>query len=448
MRRYVARLTAATPLLRTTIGYGALELASRVAQATAIFLLAYEFRKDEFGTFYGYLAIYQLVTVLGTGGLLESLMGRIGATDRVALRSIAVAHSRYYVWRSLWIIGGAIPVYVVASLIYRDISLVTYFFAVVGGLTYGMVILVATYLTYSGWNRQSMYLRSAHLLASYALAAGAALYFRQILDFFAGICAAGIVAILALYILHARAPAVPVADLAILKKQSGGYGWFLVPALLNWFFWYGLVLFVSSVFGTVHAAEFAFANNIASVLLMVNTAVSQAWVSRYLTAFASSPALTEMQTSRVFRIQAVLMTVAAVGLVVAYEILIAWHFPLVMKYSRLGYQISILLFSISISSVYFSVINSFAVNGRGAQLAMISLVAYGFSVAILIGLSFGVGVIGVYFGLALLIVSRGFTLTWYARRFLGAGFMDRRLILLNAGLFVVCAWYFLHLGRQ
>jgi hypothetical protein len=134
--------------------------------------------------------------------------------------------------------------------------------------------------------------------------------------------------------------------------------------------------------------------------------------------------------------------------VVAYEILLAWHFPLVMKYSHLGYEISILLFSISISSVYFSVINSFAVNGRGAQLAMISMVAYGFSVAILVALSFGVGVIGVYFGLALLIISRGFALTWYARKFLGAGFMDRRLILLNAGIFLVCACYFLHIAGR
>jgi O-antigen/teichoic acid export membrane protein len=94
---------AARALITTTVAYGALEAGSRVLQAMAVFLLAYWFQKSEFGEFYTYLAVYQLVTVFGTGGLMESLMHRVTRSLEAGVSGVSPIglYVRAYLGRAL-----------------------------------------------------------------------------------------------------------------------------------------------------------------------------------------------------------------------------------------------------------------------------------------------------------------------------------------------------------
>jgi hypothetical protein len=82
------------------------------------------------------------------------------------------------------------------------------------------------------------------------------------------------------------------------------------------------------------------------------------------------------------------------------------------------------------------------VNGQGKLLARISIGAYLASIPVLVGAAYGVGMMGVYVGLAVLVMSRGFATAYFAMRRLGAGFFDWRLVLANAAVFSSIAWYY------
>jgi O-antigen/teichoic acid export membrane protein len=226
------------------------------------------------------------------------------------------------------------------------------------------------------------------------------------------------------------------------RVGADGSAWFLVPAILNWFFWYGLVVCVSATFGQEQAADLAFANNVAQGLQIINLAVTQAWMGRYLQHLASSRSAADTRTVLVFRIQSAVMLLAATGAVIAYELLKGLGLPLLIKYGAIGLPLAILLFAISASSNYFSAINAFAVTGQGPLLARISIGAYVVSILVLVGAAAGLGMLGVYIGLAVLLMSRGFATAYFAMRRLGAGFFDWRLVFANAVVFSAVVWYY------
>jgi O-antigen/teichoic acid export membrane protein len=434
---------AARAFLTTTVAYGVLEAGSRLLQALAIFLLAYWFSKPRFSDFYTYLSLYQLVTVFGTGGLLESLMNRVSRAPDAASRDAAIAlHVRTYVRRA----AAISLLFFLAMLAWTmnqetQLDVPVLCAALVTGALNGLVVLIASNFTYAGQNGKSIVLRSVYSLLSYSLALLLAYATGDILMYFWGqlLATAAVIGVLAWRLPGLRSS--PAREQ--MPVGSDGSGWFLVPAILNWFFWYGLVVCVSTAYGAAQAADLAFANNVAQGLNIINLAVSQAWVARYLQHFADSRKTAESRTVFVFRLQSVVMLLAAIGAVVAYELFKAWNLPLIVKYGDIGLQLAVLLFAISASSNYFSAINSFAVNGEGRALARISMLAYLASIIMLVMFAVAFGVIGVYFGLALLVMTRGFATAWYAIRRLRAGFFDWRLVIANVTAFGVIAVYYL-----
>jgi O-antigen/teichoic acid export membrane protein len=433
---------AARALLTRTVAYGALETGSRVLQALSIFLLAYWFPKAQFGNFYVYLSVYQLVTVFGTGGLAESLMNRKSrAPDESGRAAALAAHLRAYSRRA----ASAAILFVPVMLLYADhehieLNLAVLAAAILAGALNGLIVLVATNLTYIGHNRRAILLRSVYALIAYTLSLALAATTGNILVYFWGQLA--VTLLIASYLAFRGRALAHVSTANVPRVGADGSGWFLVPAILNWFFWYGLVVCVSAVYGAEQAADLALANNIAQGLHIINLAVTQAWMGRYLQHFANSRGTAEARTVFVFRMQSLVMLFAAVGVVIAYEALRAMGVPLLVKYGEIGLPLAILVFAISASSNYFSAINAFAVNGQGPLLARILLVAYAISVLVLAGLAAWLGMLGVYIGLALLVMSRGFATAHYAMRRLEAGFFDWRLVLGNFALFALVAWYY------
>jgi O-antigen/teichoic acid export membrane protein len=435
---------AARALLTTTVAYGVLEAGSRVLQAMAVFLLAYWFEKSEFGEFYTYLSLYQLVTVLGTGGLMESLMHRVTRSMQAgASEANPVAlYVRAYGKRAA---GGVTLLFGLTVLLESQggtsLDLTFVAVALAAGALNGLIVLLAANFTYAGQNRRSIMLRSTYSLLSYSLALGIAYASSDILLYFWGQLAASV--LLTAAALWRQPTALVRPQAGALPVGADGSGWFIAPALLNWFFWYGLVVCVSLQFGAAEAANLAFANNIAQGLHIINLAVTQAWVSRYLRHSATSRATAEAGSASVFRLQSVVMVVAAIGIAFTYEFLRALSLPLLVKYGDIGLPLAILLFAISASSNYFGAVNAFAVNGQGRSLAAITLFAYLASLAVLVPAALGLGMLGVYIGMATLIMSRGFATAWYAKRQLSAGFFDLRLIVANALIFTVFAAYYL-----
>lgn len=286
--------------------YGLLELVSRLIQALSIVLLAASFDKPQFGIFYSYLAIYQFVTVLGSGGLTESLMRRLANRGVEETAQEAQLHLpgyvRRYLQRTVFI---AVPLAVITYLVFlqgkAEHSNAVLIATVLSGLSYGLVMLITGYLTCAGANRLSFCLRSAYAGLSFFIATAMALMSRNILYFFFGMCAAGLAtALLAMRM----TPGFPRGWWRNNPPAAGvdSSWWFVVPSVLNWFFWYGLVLCVSSYFGTARAAELAFVNNLATVLLLINSAVSQAWVSRYLRLVSHSREAAEQSNALVYRL--------------------------------------------------------------------------------------------------------------------------------------------------
>jgi O-antigen/teichoic acid export membrane protein len=430
---------AARALITTTLAYGVLEAGSRVLQALAIFLLAYWFRKDEFGEFYTYLAIYQLVTVFGTGGLLESLMNYF---SRATPRSGAIAaHVRALLWRgSLTAVLFFFAMLIYAHFAHAPLNVPVLCAALIAGAMNGFVVIMGAQFTYMGENRKSIILRSIYALMSYSLSLLFAAATHEVLMYFWGQLLATVIVCGVLGLRERALLTVTPEDGP--RVGADGSGWFLVPAILNWFFWYGLVVCVSSRFGTAQAADLAFANNIAQGLYIINLAVTQAWISRYLQHFASSRRNAELRTAFVFRVQSVVMLVAATGVIVVYELLKLQQMPLLVKYGNIGLPLAILLFAISASSNYFSAINAFAVNGAGRLLARISIGAYLGSLVFLLVAGATLGMLGVFMGLALLVMSRGFATAFYAQRRLHAGFFDWRLVFANVATFALVGWYY------
>jgi hypothetical protein len=435
--------SATSTLLTTTIGYGLVEVLSRCVQAAAIFILASHYSKVEFGNFYAYFAAYQLITVLSTGGLLESFMSRLSkcTPNSIEARQLGAAFVNRYLARSLSISAIAtIAVVCLESLSNVKISIVFFAAAIFGGTLYGLITFLSSYLTCSGLNRQAIILRTAYTISAYTLSVVIAIRWGGIFSFFVGMCVAGVITLL--FVPHS-ARLLQFSSAAPRSASIGaGSDWFLVPAVLNWFFWYGLVVCVQRYFGSAHAAELGFVNTIASVLTMINSSVSQAWLSTYLLRIVESRSVTEAKNALVFKLQSVFMMVIAVAVIVGYEILRTLKFPLASKYGDLGLELSVLLFSISLSSMYFSAINSFAVNDEGRTLAAISIVAYLGSVAFLVFTCYLFGAFGVYVGLAALVVSRGFAVTYYAMKRFGAGFFDGRLVAANIVLFAVVTFFY------
>jgi len=442
--RIIRRASAAKSLITTIIGYGAVEVVSRSVQAAAIFILAYHYPKNDFGNFYTYFAAYQLATVLSTGGLLESFMGSLAKCRQNSdeARQLAAAFIKRYFYRAV-LISAAAAIAGAGINEFSTLKINLHFFAaaILGGNLYGLVTFLSNYLTCSGLNRQSIALRTSYTVLAYALSVFVAIAAGTIFAFFWGMCAAG----LATLLLAPREARLwryfSIASNKMAASRTGA-DWFLVPGILNWFFWYGLVVCVQRYFGPVHAAELAFANTIASVLTMINSSISQAWLSRYLARISQSQRATEEQNAFVFKLQSLLMIIVTVSTIAGYELLRAAKFPLVLKYDNLGLEIAILLFSVSISSGYFAAINSFAVNNQGRRLAYISLAAYVTSIAVLLSACLAFGVLGVYVGLAALVISRGFAITYSAMRTLKAGFFDPRLFILNLALFLVVTFYY------
>jgi O-antigen/teichoic acid export membrane protein len=443
-RYRIAIAIGATSLVSTTVAYGFLEVSSRAVQAAAIFMLANWYDKREFGLFYVYMAVYQLTTVLSTGGLLESFMNRLSrrAETQLDREQLAAQYGKQYFRRALPV---AVIFFALVQLYCRvagyQIDNVPFTAALVAGVCNGFVTLVAGYLTCSGANRKSIYLRATYNSLAYALAVSVAITSGDILVFFWGLCGAGLL-ITAFVVWNARGITVSSSSATPSGFLSDEFSWFLVPAILNWFFWYGLAVCVSKYFSPIKGAELAFANNVAAVLLIINTAVSQAWIARYLQHVAHARDSAKSRNTFVFRVQSALMLIATIVTILGYEVLKAHNVPLVMKYGELGLEISILLFSISISSPYFSAVNAFAVNSAGRRLASISLLAYLAAIASLIAACLTLGMLGVYIGLAVLIISRGYAVTFYAMRKLGEGFFDLRLLVANLALFLTCVIYY------
>lgn len=432
-------------LISVTMGYALLEISSRIIQAASIFILAYWFEKAEFGQFYAYLAVYQLITVLGTGGLLESFMRRLSRPEQEQLgkQRLVVSYLVAYLRRSLL---TSVAFFIVTKVGYGGITREPIdgwilCASLVAGTMYGLVTLIGGYMTCSGANRTSILLRSLYISLSYTLAVAVAILSHRILFFFWGLGAAAAVTI-ALVAWTARDAYPSMFATVGRRPASDGSAWFLIPALLNWFFWYGLVVCVSRYLGAERAAELAFVNNIASLLFIINTAISQAWVSRYLQQVTRSRRSAEARSRFVFRLQSFLMLAVAVSVAAGYGLLRAFGAPVFVKYGDLGLPICVLLFAISISSTYFSAINSFAINNQGKRLALISLLAYAVSIAVLVAIAGIWGMLGVYVGLGLLIVSRGYIITFYAIRYLGAGFFDFRLFAANLAAFTAFAAYY------
>jgi O-antigen/teichoic acid export membrane protein len=430
-------------LLSTTMGYGLVEVLSRCVQAAAIFILASRYSKVDFGNFYTYFAAYQLITVLSTGGLLESFMSGLAkcAPNSTEARRLGAAFVKRYLARSLSISTIAVILAIgLESFSNVRISIVYFTAAIFGGSLYGLITFLSSYLTCSGLNRQAIILRTAYTISAYSLSVVIAIRWGGIFSFFVGMCIAGIVTLL--FVPHGARLLKYFSAAPQSATISAGSDWFLVPTVLNWFFWYGLVVCVQRYFGSAHAAELGFVNTIASVLTMINSSVSQAWLSTYILRIGAFRSVTEAKNALVFKLQSVFMMVIAVIVIVGYETLRTIKFSLASKYGDLGLELSILLFSMSISSMYFSAINSFAVNNEGRRLAAISIAAYIASVAFLVLACYLFDVFGVYIGLAALVISRGFAITYYAMKRFGAGFFDARLIAANLALFAVVAFCF------
>jgi O-antigen/teichoic acid export membrane protein len=318
--------------------------------------------------------------------------------------------------------------------------------ATAAGLGYGFVTLMSSYLNCAGRDRQAILLRSAYLISSYGLAIEMVTTGHTLDSFFVGFCIVGalVAALVALKRLTAARTTITTGSDDHVSTRSA---WFLVPALLNWFFWYGLVIFVSAHFGAASAADLAFTNNISAVLLIINTAISQAWISNYLRHHQVSRVSAEIVNVRVFKIQSALMLLVTVVMIATYSYFLSIHFPIIQKYGKIGIDMAIVLFSLSVSSNYFSAINSFAINQKGKRLAVLSMAAYCISILFLLVAVHLFGVLGVYLGLALLFMSRGFLITYDALRSFGAGFFDVRLMGANALAFVVVICYFQCLAR-
>jgi O-antigen/teichoic acid export membrane protein len=428
-----------------TVAYGALEILSRAVQSGAILLLAHRFSKTQFGDFYTSFAVYQFVAAITVGGLTELLINGLAATNPVDLtvrsallpRVLRAFLGRAYIACLVIAVFGAL-------FKGRDGHHLDYkvlLEATIAGLGYGFVTLISSYLNCAGSDRQAILLRSAYLIGSYGLAVALVIAGRDLDTFFLGFCVVGLVLIgtlgasrpgLARGLFHSDG----------VKRVASVTAWFLVPALLNWFFWYGLVIFVSSYFGAASAADLAFTNNISAVLLIINTAISQAWISNYIRHHQVSKESAEVVNVRVFKIQSALMLVATIVMIAAYCYFKSIHLQIIQKYGDLGIKISVVLFAISVSSNYFGAINIFAINQSGRRLAVLSLTAYGASILLLLAAVHFFGIFGVYLGLALLFISRGFLITFDALRRFGAGFFDLRLIGANILAFGMAVWVF------
>jgi O-antigen/teichoic acid export membrane protein len=436
LKAQLQSLRSAGSLVGTAFAYGLLEVLSRAVQASVILILAHSFGKEEFGEFYSYFCAYQLVTVLGTGGLIETFMSALvksGGTDD-AKEQLARVFVRKYALRSAIAGSAAVAIALVAAQLLKfRIDPTILIVAVAGGGIGGLFTLIGSYKTCIGSNRSAIHLRSLYLICSYGVALVIALSTKRILFFFWGALASGIG--LAMFTGLTRWLRHPTASATTASRADHRAEWFLVPSVLNWLLWYGLVLYSAGRFGAQSGAELALSNNIAAAPLMIHASISQAWLSRYLRHRSQSSSAAEAKNATVFRLQSVIILASCLATIAAYEALKALSVPVLIKYGEIGPGIAILLFAQSVSANYFGAINSFAVNDAGRRLATISLIAYGASAAALLALSNAFGIVGVYVGLAALIVSRGYAVTFYAMRRFGGGFFDWRIFAAN----IVCA---------
>lgn len=424
----------------TAVAYAALEVASRCVQAGAIFLLASRYPKEQFGSFYAYFTVYQLVPVLSTAGLVESMMLRLGSASVDAEAVFSGAAKRYS--HLAIVVCGAI--FCSALLLSQTTSISidwpSLVAATIGGAIYGAISLRATYQTLCGSNRSAIKTRATYLCATFGCGLVVALALGSALAFYLGLVGASVLVFSKMVSTDGWWKAGPSVSAG--EEIQRASIWYVVPTILNWVVWYGVVLVAAQRFGRAAAADVAVVNNAVAVPLVIHTAVSQAWLARYLDRHKESWAAAEQRNAVVYRIQSIAILAAVLGIIVIFEIAKSADIAFIRRYANIDMGLITVLFGLSISSPYFGAVNSFTMGRRGRELAMVSIGAFVLTGAMAVTAMRLFGLFGLYLSLATFLIVRALGVVMYARRYLSGGFFDLRVALLNLALLSVCVWYY------
>ena len=356
---------------------------------------------DEYGRFGLFYALQQGLAAFAMAGIVEAVVGRLKEHQSQALRAQLFSAARgAFLLMALAAGGISLLVWV---LFFRgsDMRLPTWICAVGAGVCLALSTLLAQLVRLEEKHGSSLLLSTvtplSALLGSFV---GFALA-RTVHSFFLGSVVGALVCLLGW-----RIGRIGAWDIGIPFDQTRRILWRAVPfvlvTVLGWLGGYGNNYVIAVFFPRAEIARFTFALSIASVMLLIATALNQVWSPRFYRLIHEEPfEQVERKNQGFSRLLA--MALGCVGgiVVLLFPVAIRILGGNLVAYQNMRLELSLLLAGYVLSAPRWQCDNHFLSNAMGQSVLWVALVTGVVGIASLLILMVWLGPIGVYLGFLL-----------------------------------------------
>jgi O-antigen/teichoic acid export membrane protein len=360
----------------------------------------------EFANFGLLYATQSGVTTLALAGVAEAVVASLRdcrtPDSRAALYATAVrifAAGAFVVgvpaigFLAAFISGGAIPPTTAA-------------YAVGSGVLLGYAALQAQLIRLEEQHRASLFFSFAAPLAGLVGGFLAVLVRPQVSAFFLGsmLGVLGALLVLAPKLLGFRHPR---SSTVSARAQFMVGVPFILVAFFGWISGYGSNYIINIAFDPAEVARFTFLLTLTSVLQLIATALNQVWSPRFYQLIHEQPILeVERKNSRFFRVQALVLGLAAGCMVALYPMSVRLLGGTLLAYQSMTLELALMLAYYIIATPVWHAQNYFLAFGRGRDLMFVTLTSGVIGIGALLLLMKTLGPIGLYLGFVAQVVAR------------------------------------------
>ncbi len=402
--------------MRRLIGASMLYMVSatgqRIVAAFVTFWLATRLSTIDYGRYGLGLALQQFVTIVALGGIVESVIGRMRALEDGPVRSALFASAR----RAVLVMAVCILVLLSVGLgltANKGFEIAEGMSAVAAGTMFGYASMVAALARLEERHSVAIVYTTLPTVISYLAGVVAILLLNTVWSFFLGAALGGALGVVILRYMgdhSSRTPAEAVSATSpcpLLVMSVPYFG----ATLFGWLSGFGYNFVIDHFFATEEIARFTFALSIASLLLMVASALNQVWSRRFY------PIATLEVANRAFHsVLSVAMGILGGAMVLAYPVALHLLGAKLAAYADMQANVAVLVAGYVVLPAWWQCMNHLLSGGHGRVLFRVTAVSGALGIAAGIGLLLLLGSAGIYLSFVLTMVLRASVISLAVRR--------------------------------
>jgi len=408
--------------MRRLIGVSMLYMASatgqRIVAAFVTFWLATRLSTIDYGRYGLGLALQQLVTIVALGGIIELVIGRMRTLEDGPVRSALFASARRAFLLMAVFIFALLAVWfgLTAN---KGIEIAEGMSAVAAGTMFGYASMVAALARLEERHSVAIVYSTLPTTISYLSGVVAILLLNTVWSFFFGAAlGGGLVVVILRYMggQSSRTPAEAVSATSPWPLLAMSVPYFGVT-LFGWLSGFGYNFVIDHFFVKEEIARFTFALSIASMLLMVASALNQVWSPRFYQLATRMPVATLEVANRAFHsVLSVVMGVLGGAMVLAYPVALHLLGAKLAAYADMQADVAVLVAGYVVLPAWWQCMNHLLSGGQGGLLFRVTAVSGALGIAAGIGLLLLLGSTGIYLSFVLTMVLRASVISLAVRQ--------------------------------